>query len=91
MILIADSGATKTHWVLLNNGSVQIELYSKGFNPYYYKGDKFTESLLDNFKGKIEYDKIVAIYFYAAGCSSEVNADIIKGTLNKIFTNAQIS
>ncbi len=90
MILIADSGATKTHWVLLNKGSVQMELYTRGFNPYYYKGDKFTKSLLDKFEGQITYENISAIYFYAAGCSSEANADIIRNTLNDIFKQAKI-
>jgi len=90
MILVADSGATKTHWVLLNSGSVQMELYSTGFNPYYYKTEVFTESLLDQFNDKVEFDKISAIYFYAAGCSSPANAEIIRSALGKIFSHAQI-
>jgi len=90
MILIADSGATKTHWVLLNKGIVELEIYSKGFNPYYYKASEFTESLLNEFKGKISYHDISAVYFYAAGCSSEANAEIIRSTLGRIFINATI-
>lgn len=90
MILIADSGATKTHWVLLDKESVKIEVYSKGFNPYYYKGDKFTESLLEKFENNIAFNEVSSIYFYAAGCSSDANADIIKNTLNKVFRNAEI-
>jgi len=82
MILIADSGATKTHWVLLNKGIVELEIYSKGFNPYYYKASEFTESLLNEFKGKISYHDISAVYFYAAGCSSEANAEKISLTSN---------
>jgi len=91
MKLIADSGATKTHWVLLNEGSVQLEIYSKGFNPYYYKSEDFTRSLLDQFRGKVTFDKVSDIYFYAAGCSSETNAEIIRVSLSWIFTNARIS
>lgn len=91
MRLIADSGATKTHWVLLDEGSVRLELYSKGFNPYYYKTEDFTQSLLEHFRGKVQFDKVSDIYFYAAGCSSESNASIIRDALNRIFINADIS
>ncbi len=90
MILVADSGATKTHWVLLDKGKVQLEVYSKGFNPYYYKADDFTQSLMDEFIGKISFKDISAIYFYAAGCSSKANANIIQSILSKIFVNASI-
>lgn len=91
MIIIADSGATKTHWVIMDDGSVQLELYSKGFNPYYYKTEEFTKSLFEQFRGKVIFEKISAIHFYAAGCSSDANAEIIRNALSRIFTNAQIS
>lgn len=90
MILIADSGATKTHWVLLDNGMVLLEVYSKGFNPYYYTSDDFTQSLLDEFTSQISFQDISAIYFYAAGCSSKANVNIIQSTLSKIFVKASI-
>ena len=90
MILVADSGATKTHWVLLENGAVQNEIYSKGFNPYYYSADDFTSSLLEEFFKKISFNDISAIYFYAAGCSSKANVNIVTNALSKIFVNATI-
>lgn len=90
MILVADSGATKTHWVLLDNESVQLEVYTKGFNPYYYSADDFTKSLLEEFIDKIAFKDISNIYFYAAGCSSKANVNIIQSALSKIFVNASI-
>ena len=35
MILIADSGSTKTNWVLLTNDTKTIEANTQGFNPYF--------------------------------------------------------
>lgn len=90
MILIADSGATKTHWVLLERGKVKLEIYSTGFNPYYYKTDQFTESLLSEFNGRVSFSDVSAIYFYAAGCSSKANVEIIESTLGEIFVEANI-
>lgn len=90
MILIADSGATKTHWVLIDGGNVILEVYSSGFNPYYYKTEDFIQSLLAEFVGKISYDQIATVYFYAAGCSSKVNVEIIESALSTVFINAKI-
>ncbi len=34
--LIADSGATKAEWVLINNGK-QKTLFTQGTSPYFFK------------------------------------------------------
>ena len=41
MILIADSGSTKTEWAFLNGQKVEKRIKTIGFNPYYYKADEF--------------------------------------------------
>ena len=35
MILIADSGSTKTHWNVLDQGRVIGEIFTKGMNPFF--------------------------------------------------------
>jgi len=40
MIVIADSGSTKTQWVLLNGAKVVVDITTKGFNPYYYDAEE---------------------------------------------------
>ena len=35
MILIADSGSTKTDWCLIDKGKLVQELFSNGINPFY--------------------------------------------------------
>ncbi len=40
MILIADSGSTKTDWILLNDSGQKVEkIRSIGFNPYFQSAD----------------------------------------------------
>ena len=34
VILIADSGSTKTHWCLVQSGSVVREVFTDGINPF---------------------------------------------------------
>ena len=35
MILLADSGSTKTDWCLVDNGQVSLTVKTCGFNPFY--------------------------------------------------------
>ncbi|HDO27535.1 MAG TPA: hypothetical protein ENH02_05405 [Bacteroidetes bacterium] len=90
MILIADSGATKTHWVLIGDKSVIAEVYTLGFNPYYYKTDKFEKSLLAELASKVPVNNISHIYFYGAGVSSEANRDIVEKAIKSVFPGAVI-
>lgn len=90
MLLIADSGSTKTEWALIENNSVHQTLLTKGFNPYYYKKDAFVEEISKSLADKLPLDQIEQIYFYGAGCSTIVNCDLVKNALAHVFKNAQI-
>ncbi len=46
MILIADSGSTKTSWILSDGEKIIKNITTIGYNPYYHEGD----SLLDSMK-----------------------------------------
>jgi N-acetylglucosamine kinase-like BadF-type ATPase len=91
MMLIADSGATKTHWVLIDGKEVIEEIYTPGFNPYYYEAGQFEESLARELYGKIPTNKVREIFFYGSGISSRSNSDIVINALQKIFGSASIS
>jgi len=44
-ILIADSGSTKTEWILVNKEGEKQDYYSKGLNPYFMSVDAMKESI----------------------------------------------
>ncbi|NOX87133.1 MAG: ATPase [Chlorobi bacterium] len=90
MILIADSGATKTHWILIDNKQVTGEIYTSGFNPYYYDPREFEESLSKTLAESVPADKISHIYFYGAGVSSEANKAIVEKAVRSAFPNAVV-
>lgn len=90
MILIADSGATKTSWLLTDGSKIVQHITTSGYNPYYYKG----KSLLDAIKSElipqlnsIEVDKI---FFYGSGCSTDINCTMIKSALWQLFPNSLV-
>ena len=93
MILIADSGSTKTDWRLIVDKDNVQEAYTEGLNPYFKTTEEvqqtINEVLLLQFitKNPMEID---AVYFYGAGCSSKDKKEIIATALKSVFTNANI-
>ncbi len=91
MILIADSGGSKTDWrLILKNGDID-QASSPGFNPYYQPIEDLKriveEILLPRIPAEDAVDKI---YFYGAGVSSEKNQLTIKSAFLHYFPQAQI-
>ncbi len=70
MILIADSGSTKTDWVLLNlKTKEQIRFQSLGLNPYYSSQEAISSEVIHLFKDTA-IRQVSKIYFYGSGCSA---------------------
>jgi len=90
MIIIADSGSTKTQWVLFDKNKVVLDLTTKGFNPYYYEADELKVSLFEELHGNVEAEGVSEVFFYGAGCSNEKNCFLVKNSLQLFFTKAII-
>ncbi|MGB0887132.1 MAG: ATPase [Vicingaceae bacterium] len=89
MILIAESGSTKTDWRLLCSDGEVKSFHTIGFNPYYIGKDKIFEELskseLVDFKTSVKQ-----VYFYGAGCSSSENCQIVSNALATFFIQSKI-
>ncbi len=90
MILLADSGSTKTDWWLIENGNVAREIKTVGFNPYYVSFEKMAMVLKTDFFGKLIPEQIDRVFFYGAGCSSPSKKAVIEKGLRKIFGKTHI-
>jgi len=89
MILIADSGSTKTDWRLVN-GSEQMQSFQTiGFNPYYISEQQILDELSKSALTEIK-QQVTQVFFYGAGCSSEAKSGEIKQTLGKFFNQAKV-
>lgn len=84
MILIADSGSTKTEWIALDDNGIQTTIFTAGINPFYQTAKEITESLLKEEIGSrlVEVDDI---FFYGAGCATEEKCNIVKEGLEGAF------
>ncbi len=90
MLLIADSGSTKTDWRLIDAQQNISQYSTMGFNPYYITTDKIIEELKKSIALELEADAVNEIHFYGAGCSTEENKNSIKVALSTIFINAEV-
>ncbi len=87
--LIADSGSTKTDWILIaGNGSVK-SYKTEGINPVV--GDKaiITKTIKESFAPNIEGTHIDNIYFYGAGCTKQKKG-VVEECLTKLYPQAEI-
>ncbi len=87
--LIADSGATKAEWCLMNNGKKKT-LFTQGISPYFLSPGEVKDVLLKELKPRIK-TPVDEIYFYGTGLFDPANAKSIKSTLKKVFPNARVS
>lgn len=89
MILLADSGSTKTSWALLKDGEAQIH-HTSGYNPYYMGQDEIGRILQEEMPVWIMEADVSAIYYYGSGCSTEKNCKMVSGALARHFPSAVI-
>ncbi|MDW7692383.1 N-acetylglucosamine kinase [Flammeovirgaceae bacterium SG7u.111] len=88
MIVIADSGSTKTEWWFLKGNAIK-KIRTKGINPYYQSSEQISESINDGFKGEV-FTKVTSLFFYGAGCN-EQSAGKLESSLESQFPNTNIS
>ncbi|MDR0412591.1 MAG: ATPase [Dysgonamonadaceae bacterium] len=87
MILIADSGSTKTKWSLTGNGSTAQTCVTEGINPFFRTGKVLLDSLKREFTLPVE--NISAVYFYGAGCTPETSP-LVSDALSAFFNTRSV-
>lgn len=90
VILIADSGSTKTHWCVVNNGVVLQEIFTDGINPFYQTDMEIIALVDSQLIPLLEYSEISTVYFYGAGCSFPDKKILVSRALVRFFGNALI-
>lgn len=90
MKLIADSGSTKTTWMLLEGQTVKNTITTCGLNPYFHKSES-VEAVIraDLAPFMVEY-QIKEIHFYGAGCSTDYNNHMIADALRVFFRSSKV-
>ncbi|WP_373830478.1 BadF/BadG/BcrA/BcrD ATPase family protein, partial [Bacteroides heparinolyticus] len=68
MILIADSGSTKTDWCVVENGELLQQIFTKGTNPFFQSEEEISNEIATTLLPRLKSDEPDAVYFYGAGC-----------------------
>jgi N-acetylglucosamine kinase-like BadF-type ATPase len=76
MILIADSGSTKTDWGVVDQDTLVKSIQTSGLNPFFLSEEELDRELVKSLLGHIHVRQIDAVYFYGAGCVFE-KADLM--------------
>ena len=87
--LIADSGATKAEWCLID-GSRKKLLYTQGISPYFLNTEQIRSLLLKELCPFLKKSTIDVVYYYGTGCANPGNARIIKKALQQTFTGSEV-
>lgn len=85
MILVADSGSTKTAWCAIEKPDRKIYFDSEGYNPFFVTPDYVKNSLSKSFPANFDPESVSSVYFYGAGCQGDKIA-IMEKTLKGVFS-----
>ncbi len=92
MILVADSGSTKTDWLLKQPGKDATAFRTPGLNPYFLSEKEIVKILQEQAPDLVAFGaEVKEVYFFGAGCSSPDRHEIVSNALSVFFSKAYIS
>jgi len=89
MILIADSGSTKTDWRTIEPSGTISQYVTSGLNPYHLSEIQIAQEI-SKLKNVIACAEVQKIFFYGAGCSADAKKENVKNAIKSIFINAYV-
>ena len=89
MILIADSGSTKTEWRFIDADGKISQIKTLGVNPYYMSSETISKVFNEGLKNYLDLD-VQRLYFYGSGCSAQENKQKITDCFSPLFPAAKV-
>jgi len=92
MILIADSGSTKTDWALVEGGEIVGRCATPGINPVHAGADVIRDSIAfpASFLPENGAETVKNVFFYGAGCIPPFKEKVVN-VLSALFPGSEIS
>ncbi|MDW5288330.1 BadF/BadG/BcrA/BcrD ATPase family protein [Formosa sp. PL04] len=93
MILIVDSGSTKSDWIAVDKNGKQLleKVRTNGLNPAILS-EKKLKKIIKKSEVLSEYKKDVThVFFYGAGCGTDKPKQQLKDVLEGFFENAEVT
>ena len=90
MILVVDSGSTKTDWIALDNEGEEIfSTQTLGLNPQMLSNEILNERIKNNFDIYKNRKLVNKLFFYGAGCGVKDTQNRILKVFKSIFVNSE--
>lgn len=89
MILIADSGSTKTDWSIIENEKKLKSIQSKGINPFFQTEQEIVDELAGSLLPEISDKNIQSVVFYGTGCTPEKQS-VVRNAIARVLTAGKI-
>jgi N-acetylglucosamine kinase-like BadF-type ATPase len=89
MILVAESGSTKTQWCIVGVDKIEFLVNTQGINPLLLSSDEI-EVIIRPVSAGIDSNDIHAVYFFGAGCSTLLSKEKIGKAIYNIFECGEI-
>lgn len=89
MIVIADSGSSKTDWLFLSPEKEFI-ISTHGINPFFQQTEEIFASLSGTFTND-QKEEVSEVHFYGAGCIKGKTDHVVSDALKRVFSKATIS
>ena len=90
MILIADSGSTKTDWRLVDDQKRISQFSTQGLNPYFLSAEAISKEIRDVLIPSMKDMAVNEIFFYGSGCGAEEKKLQVGKALRENFPGAKI-
>lgn len=91
MLVVADSGSTKTDWRVYDKSHGIQEIETSGLNPYFLNPQEILAVLEKGLHPYIDKSKVEQVYFYGSGCSHTDKILEIESALSDFFKRAEIA
>jgi len=93
MIFITDSGSTKCDWIGIDEQGTQLfeKERTKGLNPAILSPEELLIRIQESDVLRKHKDLVHQIFFYGAGCGTDLAKLTLKKVLQRYFVNAEIS
>lgn len=88
MILIADSGSTKTDWALQSVSGSLEHFHTQGINPFHQDRSVIAGILSQELLPNLNPDEVSCVYFYGSGVRLELEP-VMTALLKEVFPQAQ--
>lgn len=86
MILLADSGSTKTEWCLAEGGKRVKTILTKGINPVFEGEEDIRKELEEHLLPELSDARIEAVHFFGAGCAYEAVNQIVEKAVSSLLS-----